>query len=54
MSGTEKNTPTEPVVHPGFTKEVWDEALARSGLDPSKVTEYNTEEDSPFHPSKAE
>lgn len=30
------------VINPGPSKELWDEVLIRSGLDPADVSEYNT------------
>jgi hypothetical protein len=33
---------TTQVVHPGPSKEIWDAALIRSGLNPADVSEYNT------------
>lgn len=28
-------------IHPGISKDAWDEVLVRSGIDPETVTEYN-------------
>lgn len=32
---------TNQVIHPGPSKEIWDAALIRSGLDPADVAVYN-------------
>lgn len=32
------------VVNEGPNKELWDEVLSRSGMDPSKITEYNVKD----------
>lgn len=38
---TTTRSPAAPVVNPGPSKEVWDEALKNSGLEPQQVVEYN-------------
>lgn len=40
----ENAKPIKPIVNPGPSKELWDDALKRSGLDPEKVIEYNVPE----------
>lgn len=35
----------KPVINPGPGKDVWDEALERSGIDPAEIVEYNTPDD---------
>lgn len=43
----ETNDKPAPVIHPGPSKETWDEALLRSGINPGDVAEYNITDEAP-------
>lgn len=40
------NTQAAPKVNPGPSKDLWDEALNKSGFDPKDVAEYNIQVES--------
>lgn len=41
---------TTPVVRHGPAKDIWDEALKRSGIEPSEIAEYNVPDDCEHRP----